>query len=116
MCLEIEESNAELVCPTCAGMCLDNWQEISIRGCLPHVCGEVSTSDDIVDYDAVSAPRVRGCVYRDYFKTNEWQVCPTCAGMCPGAQTGSAWGCCLPHVRGDVSGVIYLYIIWGLYE
>ena len=80
-----------------------------LRPCLPHTRGGVSADTMYEMRSALSSPHTWGCFHGRFADRGNIGVFPTHVGvfLSDAAQDGSCF--CLPHTRGGVSGIPYLF-------
>ena len=93
------------VFPTHVGVFLHQTIELSLRKCLPHARGGVSSKKATSTQKSESSPRTWGCFRLDILKRLVITVFPTHVGVFPGCYWCGQDYPRLPHARGGVSTV-----------
>ena len=97
------------VFPTCVGVFLGQKDIKNGKESLPHVRGGVSKGhlDEAKGHE--SSPRAWGCFPDDVLLNGQQAVFPTCVGVFPALKYPGGKVKSLPHVRGGVSGSLFIF-------
>ena len=98
------------VFPTCVGVFLGDTAPQSPEPGLPHVRGGVSIFTAYGLFAILSSPRAWGCVFHPSESLYTSAVFPTCVGVFLPLFCAHLLGVRLPHVRGGVSVILYLFV------
>ena len=78
---DLKANEISMVFPTCVGVFLESGDSVKSAYSLPHVCGGVSDTSNLVRYVFLSSPRVWGCFFPLLDELVRSMVFPTCVGV-----------------------------------